>query len=216
MRLYLSSFRLGNDPAEFVRLARGHRVGLIMNALDHRSHDRDIWLEGQTADLSTLGFEVREIDLRAYFGKPRELAGDLDALDALWINGGNTFILRRAMRQSGFDDLIADLLNDDRILYGGFSAATVIAAPSLKGLEMVDDPAEIPDDYPEEVVWEGLGLLPFSIVVHYRSDHPEARAVEDEVTFYRQNGIAYRTLRDGEAFAVEGGPDTLRIAGSSA
>lgn len=213
MRLYLSSFRLGNDPAKFAQLAGGPRVGLIMNALDNRPQARGIWLGEQTAALSSLGLDVHEVDLRAYFGNAPGLSSRLDKLDALWINGGNTFVLRRAMRLSGFDLEINDMLNEDRILYAGFSAATVIVAPSLKGLEAVDDPNEVPAGYTADLIWDGLDLLPFSIVVHYRSNHAESKAVEDEVEFYERNSIPYRTLRDGEAFVVDGGLDTLKIVG---
>lgn len=214
MRLYLSSFKLGNDPAQFVRLSRGRRVGLIVNALDNRPDIRNAWAQSQTQDLSDLGIDVREIDLRSYFGQPQKLAVTLSDLDAVWINGGNTFILRRAMRESGFDTQIKDLLRDDRILYGGFSAATVILSASLKGLDAVDDPNDIPDGYPDETVWEGLQLLPFSIVVHYKSDHPESQAVEGEVRYYERHQIPFKTLRDGEAFVVDGELDTLRIVGT--
>jgi dipeptidase E len=46
----------------------------------------------------------------------------------LWINGGNAFLLRRAMRQSGFDSLIHEFLQGDRFVYAGFSAAVCCAA----------------------------------------------------------------------------------------
>jgi hypothetical protein len=39
MRLYLSSFDIGDDPAEFVKLAPNGRVGIIMNALKRVAFD---------------------------------------------------------------------------------------------------------------------------------------------------------------------------------
>lgn len=216
MRLYLSSFLLGTDAGAFRRLARGPRVGLVLNALDNVVTARADWRQRQGAALSALGFEVQEIDLRRFFGAPDRLAETLEGLDALWINGGNTFILRRAMRESGFDGLIGGMLREDRIAYGGFSAGVVVLHQSLKGLETVDDPDDVPEGYPAATPWDGLGILPFSVVVHYRSGHSESEAVEDEVRFYEENDIPYRTLRDGEAFVVEGGFDTLRLVGAPA
>ena len=48
----------------------------------------------------------------------------------------NAFVLRRAMQLSGFDDIIVDLLDADAIVYGGFSAGAVVAAPSLEGIHL--------------------------------------------------------------------------------
>jgi dipeptidase E len=213
LRLYLSSFDIGNRPDELVALAPQGRVGLVMNALDNRPQGRTAWRTRQADRLQELGFAVEELDLRDFFGSPETVGLRLDGLDMVWINGGNTFILRRAMRASGFDRAIVDRLRGDRIAYAGFSAATVILAPSLRGLEIVDDPADVPPGYPEPTDWEGLAILPFSVVVHWRSNHAESAAVEGEAAFYEREGIAYRTLRDGQALVVSGPIDTMRVVG---
>lgn len=85
------------------------------------------------------------------------------------------------MKQSGFDIAIADLLDRDRIVYAGFGAAAVTASDTLRALDRVSDPAEIPPGYDPAVVWDGLGILPFALVVHFESDHPESVAVGEEV-----------------------------------
>ncbi|HTR05449.1 MAG TPA: Type 1 glutamine amidotransferase-like domain-containing protein [Paraburkholderia sp.] len=204
MRLYLSSFDLGNQPQRLVDLAGGaRRIGVVVNALDHRESAREAWREAQTAKLAALGFTPTELDLRHYFGRAEALREALAQLDAIWINGGNAFILRRAMRQSGFDTLIADALARDAIVYAGFSAAAVIASASLEALARVSDPLEVPPGYAPDIVMEGLGLLPYAVVVHYRSDHPESRAVEAEAAYYERHGIGYRTLSDGEALVID-------------
>jgi dipeptidase E len=205
MRLYLSSFDIGNSPQRLVDLVGGaRRIGLIVNALDHREGAREQWREAQTAKLAALGFAVTELDLRHYFGRDDALRETLAQLDAVWINGGNAFILRRAMRQSGFDTLVAEALARDAIVYAGFSAAAVIASARLDALADVSDPLEVPPGYASEVVMDGLRLLPYAVVVHYRSDHPESKAVEAEAAYYEHKGIAYRTLSDGEALVIDG------------
>ena len=214
MRLYLSSFDIGNASPELVRLAPGGRVALILNALDNRPAAREHWRSDQTSKLTALGFTVDELDLRAFFTAPSGLRDVLRGFDMVWINGGNVFILRRAMKQSGMDLAIAECLSRDEIVYAGFSAAAVIVANDLHGLESVDDPHDVADGYPAEVVWSGLGLLPFAVVVHYRSDHSEAGGAEREAAHFDRAGIPYRTLRDGEAFVVHGGLDSLRKVGS--
>ena len=206
MRLYLSSFDIGDDPAELVKLAPDGRVGLIMNALDNFPDARQNWQNAQTEKLTGLGFAVEPLDLRSFFSVPSQMSNSLKQLDAVWVNGGNAFVLRRAMALSGFDEAIKAELADDAIVYAGFSAAAVVLHQSLRGLELVDDPNDVPEGYPTDVPWDGLGLLPFSIVVHFDSDHPEADGASKEADFYRANGIAFKTLKDGQALVMSNGP----------
>lgn len=206
MRMYLSSFDLGSAPEHIIALMAGRtRAAIVVNALDHREAARAQWLQSQTRKLGALGLQVQELDLRNYFGEPQRLRDALAHIDLLWVNGGNAFILRRAMRQSGCDVLLTDLLARDQIVYAGFSAAVVIASSSLGALTGASDPAEVPPGYAPEVVWEGLGLLPFAVVVHVDSDHPESAAMGAEIRYYQERGMAYRTLRDGQALVLRDG-----------
>jgi dipeptidase E len=203
--MYLSSFDVGARPEQLVSLVGGQpRAAIIVNALDHREPVRAQWLESQTIKLRALGFTVRELDLRKFFGMSDRIGETLAQFDVIWVNGGNAFILRRAMKQSGFDVAITDLLLHDRIVYSGFSAAAVIASSTLRALDRVSDPTEVPEGYDPAVIWEGLQILPFSIVVHFESDHPESAAVDQEVAFYERHRMPYKTLRDGEVLVVSG------------
>jgi dipeptidase E len=156
--------------------------------------------------MKRLGFPAEELDLRDYFGAPDDLAAALEDKGLLWINGGNAFLLRRAMRQSGFDAVIHDLLEADRLVYAGFSAAACCAGPTLRGIEIVDDPAVEAEGYAPETIWDGLGLIDRSVAVHFRSDHPESVPIEQTVLYYQRQGMPYVALRDGQALVVDG-PD---------
>jgi dipeptidase E len=205
MRMYLSSFKLGNRPEALQELVGGNRrAAIIMNALDNFPEQRAQWLRAQNGALTDLGFSVSELDLRAYFGRENDLRGFASNVNTIWINGGNAFILRRAMKQSGFDAFIRDALARDTHIYAGFSAAVVICYQSMAGLELTDDPNDAPKGYDRKIVWEGLDLLPYAIVVHYKSDHPESSSTNREIEFYQANGIPYRALRDGQALIVDG------------
>jgi dipeptidase E len=213
MRLYLSSFDLGDEPQELLALTGSARcAAIIVNALDSRPEQRAVWLKEQTEKLIDLGFSVVELDLKSYFGAADQLKKFLSNIDFVWINGGNAFILRRAMKQSGFDMLIKEAVACDDIVYGGFSAAAVIASDSLKGLELTDNPEDVPAGYDPNIVWEGLGFVPYALAVHFKSDHPESDSADREIAFYEAGGIPYRTLRDGEALVIQDGK--ARIVGS--
>lgn len=206
MRLYLSSFGLGRRPDELLALLWGkRRAAIVLNAKDASSEaSRARSLAEETEALARLGLKPRELDLRDYFGEASRLREALTELDLLWVRGGNVFVLRRAMRQSGLDRLLPELLAGGRLVYGGFSAGTCVLAPSMRGLETVDDPHSAPAGYAREPVWEGLGVLPYAVAPHYRSDHPESEAVDRLVQRFVDDHVLFKALRDGEAIVVDG------------
>ena len=207
MRLYLSSYRLGNRREKLIEFSRKGTVAIVGNALDfiadeaRRKYEMDVY--DPRAEFLSLGIRTQDLDLRHYFGNPRGLRNAMQGCGLVWVLGGNAFLLMRALRQSGFPEVIRDLLSADEIAYGGFSAGAVVATPTLRGIDLMDEPTQLADGYPEEVVWEGMGLVDFSIVPHYRSDHPEASAAEKAVAFMKANQLPYKALSDGEVLITQ-------------
>ena len=179
-----------------------------MNGMDGSAASTRTELFDRTAgELSELGFEVSELDLRDYFGSSRGVGRDLERFDLVWVNGGNAFTLNMAMRQSGFEAELKSLLEADALVYGGYSAGAVVAGNTLHGIELVDsaDPAEaVPPGYRSEISWEGLRLVDYAVVPHYRSDHWESEKIEKVVEYYLEEEIPHRPLRDGEVILVNG------------
>jgi len=213
MRLYLSSFRNGSKPEELLKLlGTGRRTALIFNAQDWKSDgDRKTDLDQETERLRSIGLRPQEIDLRKYFGKPNELKEVLSGFDLIWVRGGNVFVLRRAFKQSGADKVIPELLRNDELVYGGYSAGVDIMQPHLHGIELVDDPNLVPKNYEPEILWECLGLIPYCVAPHYKSDHPESADIDKTVEYYIENHILFIALHDGQAIVIEG--DTQRVVG---
>lgn len=212
MRLYLSSFRMGQHPEHLVVLAgEGSRAAVVANAMDEAAADiRREAVERELQALTELGFRAGELDLRTYFGDEAGLSAELARHDLLWVRGGNTFMLRYALRRVG-DDVLPGLLGRDALAYGGYSAGACVLAPSLHGLEMVDDPDAVSRAYGAGPVWEGLGVLDYAIVPHFQSpDHPESAACDALARHYREAGVAHRTLRDGQALVISGGQAAVR------
>src|SRR5215472_3879854 len=80
VRLYLSSFRLGDHPEHLVALAGGdgRRGVVIANAMDDAPPDvRRASVELELAALADLGLGAAELDLRGYFGDQQRLRQDL-------------------------------------------------------------------------------------------------------------------------------------------
>lgn len=214
MRLYLASYRTGDSHSELIRMAgAGARVGVISNAVDFiPTADREAYARkvfDPVADFRAHGLDAYDLDLRAYFRRPEALLAELESTRMVWAVGGNAFLLRRAMRQSGFDAIAPGLIWAERLVYGGWSAGACVAAPSLRGLELMDDPTELAEGYDPAPIWEGLGLIDAAVVPHWRSDHPEAQAAEQVAAWMTANRIPHRTLRDGDVLIQNG--ETLEL-----
>ena len=225
MKLYLSSVMAGDHVDRLIALAggRGARMAVITNALDYiplaaqleytRTHfDPMIYFADN-------GFDPSLLDLRFYFGRPAALRSVLLRHKVIWALGGNAFLLRRALRESGFDDIIGDVLGEG-VIYAGWSAGACVAGDSLRAIGLMDDPTVSAPGYASaEPIWEGLGLVPFTIIPHHRSEHPEAPAAEKAAEWALSNGVDFRALSDGDVLLLaENGEPTLlpRRCGSGA
>jgi len=212
MRLYLSSFRIGDHPELLVTLAgEGARLAVIANAMDDAPEDvRREGVDQELLALIDLGFRTAEVDLRDYFGSGSALGEALAGYDGLWVRGGNVFVLRDALKRSGADAFITDALAQDAFVYAGYSAGPCVLAPTLRGLETVDDATAVTRLYGSDPVWEGLGVLEYAVVPHCQSpDHPESTACDAVAEAYRIAGVPHRTLRDGQVLLVNGQSVTL-------
>jgi dipeptidase E len=165
---------------------------------------RDTSIRRDFADLEPLGLEVTAIDLR-----DPNAAGRLGRVDIVWVRGGNVFALRRAMADTGTDQVLTDLIQSDAITYGGYSAGACVLAPDLSGLEQVDDITATVDP-----VMTGLGVLDRPFVPHVRSPgHPEAAACDALAAWYQNAGQPHWALRDGEVLIVDGDLTELLTSG---
>ena len=90
------------------------------------------------------------------------------------------------------------------LVYGGFSAGNCVATQTLKGIELIDNPVQMPEGYNKETIWDGLGLVKFSIAPHYRSEHPESGMIEKVVVYFEENNMPYRAIHDGEVLVING------------
>ena len=213
MRLYLSSFRVGDHPEHLLALVGrdSRRAVVIANAMDEAPPEvRRAGVELELAALAGLDLDGAELDLRDYFGQQQRLRRDLAGAGLAWLRGGNVFMLRYALYRSGADAVFRELLAADALVYAGYSAGPCVLSPSLRGLELVDDAGAVTRVYQTPPVWDGLALLDEAFVPHYRSPgHPETAAMDQVVARYRAEGVPYRTLHDGQALLVNGSDTSI-------
>ncbi len=206
MKLYLSSNGLGSEADKLASmLPDNKRAAVIFNALDFSgdSERKQATINREISALNQMGLEAEEFDLRLYFGKPELLKEKAPAFGLLWVIGGNTFVLRRAMAQSGLDGFLADNRANNSFVYAGYSAGVCVLAPTLRGIDLVDDPHEVPEGYGGQVIWDGVSLIDYCIAPHYRSDHEESARIDRAVEFFIDNKMLFRALRDGDVIIVD-------------
>jgi dipeptidase E len=204
VRLYLSSYRVGGRAHALRAPAEGARAGLVFNALDAIGPTRGRNLPRETDDLEQLGYRCEELDLREYVDDDAGLGTRLQGLDTLWVVGGNAFVLAHAMARAGFRAALLTVAERAGFTYAGYSAGACVAGPDLAGIDLMDDPGAVPGEPKGRTsAVPCLGLVPFRIVPHWCSDHPESPAAGRAVAHLTDLGLAHRRLRDGEVVVVE-------------
>ena len=207
MKFYLSSYKIGDEilALKDMVLNLDKRTAYISNALDFSSdlERRKKSEEADLADLKAAGLKPENVDLREFFGRQEELNQKLSGYNIIWVRGGNAFVLRQAMKLSGFDKALLEMLGRKDLVYGAYSAGACVLAPTLHGLELVDDPNVHPCPGQAETIWEGLGILDYAFVPHYSSDHTESSAVDNTIKYMIDNKILFKAVKDGEVLVFE-------------
>jgi dipeptidase E len=207
MRLYLSSFRNGDHTERLLALRRTDRpVAVVVNAVDVvDAETRQEAVDGELERLGSLGLTCDELDLREHVGDSAGLESRLREHEIVWVRGGNVFGLRHAMRLCGADEVVPRLLAQDALVYAGYSAGPCVLAPSLRGLELCDDPGVVRELYGDDPIWEGLGVIDEAFVPHLDSPgHPETELLKPVAEQYARDGIPHLRLHDGDVYIVDG------------
>ena len=163
--------------------------------------------------LSELGFKVKELNLRNFFGKPNELKAYIRSYgpDLIFAGGGNVFLLATAYHLSGFDKILLEDLEMDRYVYGGFSAGTMVLCKTIKvyGHDHLV-PERVPEIYGVDAVMEGLGLVDYQLIPHANEpEHLEMTKIYAERI--KKAGLEAFLLNQEAAIIING--DTKRILG---
>lgn len=199
MKLYLSSYRIPTPEELFALLPMPPTecsVAIIPNAKDYKlPEERAKSLDELIYDLAKFGFKTDVVDLREYEDDAENLRAALIGHEALWLAGGNTFMLRSEMRRSGLDQAIRPLL-ENGVVYCGESAGAIVAGRTLEGSEDADDP-----DLADEKIVDGLGLLDKIIVPH--ADSPDYVEYINKMKKTHANDPDVIYLNDNQALVVK-------------
>ncbi len=163
-------------------------------------YNRDGYAETARARFEKLGYALESIH-RA--DDPQKA---VQAAEAVFVGGGNTFRLLKALYDYGLLDLIRGRA-EGGMPYIGASAGSVVACPTIKTTN------DMPILEPPSLA--ALGLVPFQINAHYLDPDPssthmgETRAVRLR-EFHEENATPVIGIREGSMLRVENGVTILK------
>ena len=148
MKLYLSSYRIGS---------RGEELAAMLGTNKHVAIVRTRWIFPTTSSATAQVGSATTWPASASLAltricattsaRPKTLRDELRDCGGLWVVGGNTFVLRRAMTLSGLDAMLQERADDDAFTYEGYSAGACVLAPTLRGIHLADQPEVLPPRY---------------------------------------------------------------------
>jgi dipeptidase E len=139
------------------------------------------------------GYDFEEIDIE---GKTKEELRDIfKDKNIIQMEGGNSFYLLRAIRETGFGDVLRELLKKGKI-YIGTSAGAYIMCPTIE-VSNWDTTGKIRYDVTD---FTALNYVPFVLKAHYK-DEQESKVRE------KMQSLKYpiHVLKDGQGMFCEDG-----------
>jgi len=141
-----------------------------------------------------IGFNVEEVDIE---GKTESQLVKLIGLkDIIFVGGGNTFYLLKAMRVCNFEKVIRKLLKQGKV-YIGASAGSIVAGRTIKTASWESGDENIVDIRN----FKGLNLVPFDIFVHYQPE--DAEIIKKHIKSARKRKRGLKILTDEQALLVQ-------------
>lgn len=163
---------------------------------EHKSY-----VERDRKVLTSLGFQIEAIDIEGQ--KIDSLRQIFANADIIYVQGGNTFYLLKQIRESGFSEVVNDLLNRGAI-YVGVSAGSYVACPTIEMATWKHQDRQhfgLTD-------FTGLNLVPFLVSVHYNREKYR-EALQEGV---QSTKLPVRILTDEQALIIRDG--SVKLIGS--
>lgn len=210
MKLFLASQDFGDYSDRLCELVGDNKNALVIfNARDYKEDDGGESFQRELLDKN--GFNFHRLDLRDYFGKEEELDKFVNEYKPglVILLGGNTFLLRRALAQSGFDKIIRRDVQQEKYVLAGHSAGSIVVGPDLHGFERMDKEKLTFPPYQKDVIWDGLGLTDIRIIPHANSPKYEKEIIEMRKELFDKLDYKYAVLNDTDVLIINGSKKEL-------
>ncbi len=163
-------------------------------------HDRDTYAAKAKARFAAMGYSVE-----AAHAVP-DAREAIEQTDAIFVGGGNTFRLLKALQDLDLLDPIRRKVKDGAP-YIGSSAGSNVAGPTIKTTK--DMPIVQPRSF------DSLGLVPFQISPHFQDSDPNSKHMgetqeERILQFLEENQTPVVGIREGAWLVCENSAVTLK------
>jgi dipeptidase E len=163
-------------------------------------HDRDTYAAKAKARFAAMGYSVEAVHA---VSDTREA---IEQTDAIFVGGGNTFRLLKALQDLDLLDRIRRKVKDGAP-YIGSSAGSNVAGPTIKTTK--DMPIVQPRSF------DSLGLVPFQISPHFQDPDPNSTHMgetqeERILQFLEENQTPVVGIREGAWLVCENSAVTLK------
>lgn len=202
MKLFLySSYKIKQEHLRILLKMTGKshadiKIAAICNATDVEE-DSDGWVADSYSSLTEFGSQVEVVDLRKFMGKQSELSKVLSSKDIIWLCGGNGYYLNWILKESGADEVIVEQIKSGKV-YAGWSAGAVVAGPTLRHFEKMENL-----DVVKEVYYETLNLTDVVALPHY--DMKEfSKNMQEANEKLIADGFITTPLNEDQALMIDG------------
>lgn len=206
MKLFLSSQAISREQAPHLielvgKSAKDSHLAVIENAADVETSPK-AWLIRNREMIESHGFNIEYINLKHYVNDIQVLQRKLTEKDVLWFGGGNTYYLRWLVHDLGIEMILMDLVASGTV-YGGGSAGSIIAGPTLRHFEIADDVGEAP-----EALLDGLHFTNKVVLPHM--DHRKYGPIMNNINNKLQaDGHQTVLLTDAQALVINGNEEKI-------
>lgn len=170
------------------------KIGHIITASEGDGIDSQLFIKKVTETIKANGYSIEDFDIK---GKTKEKIKDFfKDKNVIHIEGGNTFYLLKAIRETGFADILKELL-DEGMVYVGTSAGSYIMCPTIEVSDWSNDDTV---DRFGITDFTALNYVPFVLNVHYKDKREEMVRRGIKITKY-----PIHILKDGQGMFCEDG-----------
>ncbi len=164
--LLLSNIKFfAQNPTILGKPFSSYKIAYITTAAKAKVIEDRQYLKKTEEIFKDMRIDYTEIDIE---GKnENELRTILKGYEALYVQGGSTLYLMNAIRTSGFEKVVRELL-DTGVAYIGASAGAMVCSPTIE-VSTWKHPEKFNDVSEDEL--KGMNLVPFLVFVHYTPEY---------------------------------------------
>ena len=144
--------------------------------------------------LENLVMQITELNISTT--EASKIKNTIENADCIYVSGGNTFYLVQELKKTGTDELIKQHILGGK-LYIGESAGTIITAPNIEYVSLMDDP----EKGKELTGFEGLNVVDFSTVPHLWC-FPFEKATKEVISRYGES-LTLKAISNTQALRVD-------------